>query len=114
MKNIGFFLSENFQFLEVKFSIYLNRRVFVMVTILCIFANIKAFFLATYTCTLRLSCFFVRTTKMKMTTTYPFERALSQQSIVSFIVSYGAGFPLPVVFHFVVLTNTRIGSENGA
>ena len=28
-KNISF-LSENFQFLEVKFSIYLNRRVFVM------------------------------------------------------------------------------------
>ena len=28
MKNISF-LSENFQFLEVKFSIYLNRRVFV-------------------------------------------------------------------------------------
>ena len=26
----SFFLSENFQFLEVKFSIYLNRRVFVM------------------------------------------------------------------------------------
>ena len=26
-----FFLSENFQFLEVKFSIYLNRRVFIMV-----------------------------------------------------------------------------------
>ena len=25
------FLSENFQFLEVKFSIYLNRRVFVMI-----------------------------------------------------------------------------------
>ena len=25
-----FFLSEKFQFLEVKFSIYLNRRVFVM------------------------------------------------------------------------------------
>ena len=25
------FLSENFQFLEIKFSIYLNRRVFVMV-----------------------------------------------------------------------------------
>ena len=24
------FLSENFQFLEVKFSIYLNRRIFVM------------------------------------------------------------------------------------
>ena len=30
MKNIRIFLSENFQFLEVKFSIYLNRRVFVM------------------------------------------------------------------------------------
>ena len=31
MTNIrGFFSSENFQFLEVKFSIYLNRRVFVM------------------------------------------------------------------------------------
>ena len=25
-----FFLSENVQFLEVKFSIYLNRRVFIM------------------------------------------------------------------------------------
>ena len=30
MKNIGVFLSENFQFLEMKCSIYLNRRVFVM------------------------------------------------------------------------------------
>ena len=30
MKNIRFFLSENVMFLEVKFSIYLNRRVFVM------------------------------------------------------------------------------------
>ena len=29
MKNIRF-LSENFQFLEVKFSIYLNRHAFVM------------------------------------------------------------------------------------
>ena len=29
MKNIVF-VSENFQFLEVKFSIYLNRSVFVM------------------------------------------------------------------------------------
>ena len=29
MKNVSF-LSENFQFLEVKFSIYLNRRVFIM------------------------------------------------------------------------------------
>ena len=31
MKNIRGFLFENFQFLEVKFSIYLNRRVFVMI-----------------------------------------------------------------------------------
>ena len=31
MKNIWvFFLSQTFRFLEVKFSIYLNRRVFVM------------------------------------------------------------------------------------
>ena len=30
-KKSAFFLSENFQFLEVKFSIYLNRRVFVMI-----------------------------------------------------------------------------------
>ena len=30
MKNIRVFLSDNFQFLEVKFSIYLNRCVFVM------------------------------------------------------------------------------------
>ena len=31
MKNIRIFVSENFQFLEVKVSIYLNRRVFVMI-----------------------------------------------------------------------------------
>ena len=30
MKNIGVSLSENFQFLEVKFAMYLNRRVFVI------------------------------------------------------------------------------------
>ena len=31
MKNIRVFVSENFQFLEVKiFSIYLNKRIFVM------------------------------------------------------------------------------------
>ena len=30
MKKYQRLLSENFQFLEVKFSIYLNRRVFVM------------------------------------------------------------------------------------
>ena len=30
MKNIRFFYLKNFVFLEVKFSIYLNRRVFIM------------------------------------------------------------------------------------
>ena len=30
MKNIRVFLSENFQFLEVQFSMYLNRHVFIM------------------------------------------------------------------------------------
>ena len=30
MKNIRVFLTENYQFLEVKFSMYLNRRVFIM------------------------------------------------------------------------------------
>ena len=35
MKNIRVFLPENFQFLEVKFSIYLNRRVLVMVCSVC-------------------------------------------------------------------------------
>ena len=30
MKNIRIFLPENFSFLVVKFSVYLNRRVFVM------------------------------------------------------------------------------------
>ena len=32
MKQNQFFLSENFQFLEVKFSIYMNRRVFLMLS----------------------------------------------------------------------------------
>ena len=31
MKNIRFFFSENSHFLVVKFSVYLNRRVFVMI-----------------------------------------------------------------------------------
>ena len=34
MKNIIFVFSENFQFLVMKFSIYLNRHVFVMSGIL--------------------------------------------------------------------------------
>ena len=33
MKNILIFLSENFHFLVVKFSVYLNRRVFIMSSI---------------------------------------------------------------------------------
>ena len=42
MKNIRIFLSENFHFLVVKFSVYLNRRVFLMVTgISDIFGNIS-------------------------------------------------------------------------
>ena len=32
MKNIRVFLCENFQFLEMNFSVYLNRHVFVMFT----------------------------------------------------------------------------------
>ena len=35
MKNTRVFLSENFQFLEVKFSIYLNSCVFVMIVLTC-------------------------------------------------------------------------------
>ena len=35
MKNIRVFFHENFDFLEVKFSIYLNRRVFVMLLFVC-------------------------------------------------------------------------------
>ena len=48
IKNIRFFLSENFHFLVVKFSIYLNRLVFVMyivklgLTGACIFLLISA------------------------------------------------------------------------
>ena len=36
MKNIRIFISENFQFLVVKFSVYLNRRVFVMGPDVCL------------------------------------------------------------------------------
>ena len=39
MKNIIVFVSENFKFLEEKFSIYLNRRVFVMYTCLLSILN---------------------------------------------------------------------------
>ena len=35
MKNIRFFLSENFHFLVVKFSVYLHRLVFVMISTSC-------------------------------------------------------------------------------
>ena len=41
-KKISVVLSKNFQFLEVKFSIYLNRRVFVMLKIYqAILKNLK-------------------------------------------------------------------------
>ena len=36
-----FFLSENFQLLEVKCSIYLNRRIFVMIYPACTCRNIR-------------------------------------------------------------------------
>ena len=39
MKNIRVFLSENFQVLEVKFSIYLNRRVSVMLLFISVRLN---------------------------------------------------------------------------
>ena len=44
MKNIKLFLSENYQVLEVKLSIYLNRRVFVMGTfrLTCIESSLSA------------------------------------------------------------------------
>ena len=40
MKNIKIFLSENFKFLEVKLSIYLNRRVFVMIPLRFVFIRV--------------------------------------------------------------------------
>ena len=44
MKKYQRFLSENFQFLEVKFSIYLNRRVFVMTDLLLLLLLFFFFF----------------------------------------------------------------------
>ena len=44
MKNIRVFYLKIFSFLEVKFSIYLNRRVFVM----CDFGSSLLFFLVIY------------------------------------------------------------------
>ena len=43
MKNIRIFVSENFQFLEVKVSIYLNRRIFVMISIETINTKLHTF-----------------------------------------------------------------------
>ena len=42
IRKISEFLSENFQFLEVKFSLYLNRHVFVMYTF--VFTSIMLFY----------------------------------------------------------------------
>ena len=46
MKNIRDFLSENFQFLEVKISTYLNRHVFVMQFFALTYQEPEYFFLA--------------------------------------------------------------------
>ena len=43
MKNIRVFLSENFHFLVVKFSVYLNRHVFVMTGV---YRDIHYFFIS--------------------------------------------------------------------
>ena len=40
-KKIWEFLSENFQFLEVKFSVYLNRRIFVIAKFLLVITHGK-------------------------------------------------------------------------
>ena len=73
MKNIRFFLSENFPFLVVKFSIYLNRSVFVMLRKLNI--NICISFLlnpscANQTCSRKLLifylCFFIFSEKIML------------------------------------------------
>ena len=53
-KNIGVFVSENFQFLEVKFSIYLNRRVFVMKASCSVFTLLLQVCLSAY---LILTCY---------------------------------------------------------
>ena len=47
MKIFRVFFSENFQFLEVKFSVYLNRRVFVIGPAV-IFGKVDIFFPHTY------------------------------------------------------------------
>ena len=39
-----FFLSENFQFLEMKFSVYLNRRVFVMKSSTLLLTSFRKYF----------------------------------------------------------------------
>ena len=41
MKNMEVFVSENFQFLEVTFSMYLNRSVFVMVDVRPFYGRVK-------------------------------------------------------------------------
>ena len=45
MKDIKSFLSENFQFWGVKFSIYLNRHVFIMYHCVCVLPFILNFLL---------------------------------------------------------------------
>ena len=43
MRNTRIFLSENFHFLVVKFSIYLNRHVFVMCNLKCLSGQVLVF-----------------------------------------------------------------------
>ena len=57
MKNIRFFLSENFHFLVVKFSVYMNRHVFVMGSGVSEVNNIDAYQTAQQiTCDRRMNC----------------------------------------------------------
>ena len=48
MKNIRVFVPENFQFLQVKFSIYLNRLVFVMVPLELVHCDLTLYFMEEY------------------------------------------------------------------
>ena len=64
MKTIRGFLSENFQFLEVIFSIYLNRRVFVMPCCFFLVEKTMDFSITTYTFTRHRSPYIPAVNKM--------------------------------------------------
>ena len=63
MKHIRIFLSENFHFLVVKFSIYLNRNIFVINQGLCCF--IRTFCILGYQNNTRIE-YFDQTTQMQV------------------------------------------------